>query len=375
MKTRFILTVLFCWALVTWTLEPQSVAAKEFGIGSKAPALDIEHWIQDGNGFFKPVTKFEEGKVYVVEFWATWCGPCIQSMPHLSATQTKYRGRDVQIISVSDETVDEVKELLLQKNEQVGKTFADITSAYSLTTDPDRSVYEDYMDASGQQGIPTAFIVGKTGTVEWIGHPMEMDEPLEAIVTDSWDREAFKEELKSRKALDESMQKISMMAGRGQFEEALKIVEEQSKAAKSKSLKDHWDSVRNGVKLAAGKVDDDVVAYFASQLEEIKESPQAVTQFAYSLYGAAQQGSDISKIAGNVLVALKAQVEKADPQLKPIMLNTAALLESATGKLDDAIKSQQAAIDVTENERQKQRMVLFLEELKERTKPEAAKAE
>ena len=41
-------------------------------IGSKAPALDVEHWVQNGEGKFKPVTKFENGKVYIVEFWATW---------------------------------------------------------------------------------------------------------------------------------------------------------------------------------------------------------------------------------------------------------------------------------------------------------------
>ena len=77
--------------------------AKNWGLDREAPALDIEHWIQDGNGFFKPVKKFEAGKVYVIEFWATWCGPCIASMPHLAELQNKYRGRDVQVISVSDE--------------------------------------------------------------------------------------------------------------------------------------------------------------------------------------------------------------------------------------------------------------------------------
>ena len=174
LKSRLMLAAVMCGVGAAILLQ-QAASAKDLGIGSKAPALDIEHWVQDGNGFFKPVTEFEKDKVYVVEFWATWCGPCIQSMPHLADLQNKYRGNGVQIISVSDESLDEVKDLLGKKNEDVGKTFAEVTAAYSLTTDPDRSVYKDYMTAAKQQGIPTAFVVGKTGIVEWIGHPMDMD--------------------------------------------------------------------------------------------------------------------------------------------------------------------------------------------------------
>ena len=182
MIKRLLLIAVCCAVVFVLTFPSARALDKELGIGSEAPRLDIEHWVQDGNGFFKPVEEFQQGKVYVVEFWATWCAPCIASMPHLAELQQKYRGRGVQIISISDETLDEVQELLQKENDEEGKTFAEINSAYSLTTDPDRSVHEDYMEASNQQGIPTSFIVGKTGQIEWIGHPMELDEPLEAVV-------------------------------------------------------------------------------------------------------------------------------------------------------------------------------------------------
>ena len=60
---------------------------------------------------------------------------------------------------------------------------------------------------------------------------MELDAPLEKIVTDEWDREAFKEELKEQERFQENMQKISMLAGRGKFDDALALVNVQLKAA------------------------------------------------------------------------------------------------------------------------------------------------
>ncbi len=208
MLKRLILTALFATALIAWSIPVPNASAKELTIGSDAPPLDIEHWLQDGEGFFKPVKEFEDNKVYVIEFWATWCGPCIQNMPHIAELQKQYRGQDVQIIGVSDETKEEVTEFLDQEHPQLEKKMAEVTSAYSLTTDPDRSAHEDYMEASNQQGIPTAFIVGKDGKIEWIGHPAAMDPVLEKVVKDSWDREAFKEEQRLEQELQENLHKV-----------------------------------------------------------------------------------------------------------------------------------------------------------------------
>ena len=201
-------------------------------IGTKAPEIDIEHWVSLGKDRFKAIKTFEKDKVYVVEFWATWCGPCVQSMPHLVEVQNKFAGKGVQIISVSDEDLETVQGFLERKvrgSEEGDKqpTYAELTSAYCLTADPDGSVHSAYMNAAGQNGIPCCFIVGKTGQIEWIGHPMSMDEPLDAIVEGKWDREAFAAEFKLSQKIDFLASRVMRMPK----EKALEAIEEARKEA------------------------------------------------------------------------------------------------------------------------------------------------
>ncbi len=190
-------------ALVCHAAQADEDFQIKLNAGDKAPALDIAHWIK-GDKF----GGFEKGKFYVVEFWATWCGPCRMSMPHISEMQEKYKDYNVTFIGISDEELDKVKGFL-DKPEWAEKTH------YTLATDPDKSVYKDYMDAARQQGIPTAFVVGKDGTIQWIGHPMSLDQggeksPIEQIVHDRWDAKAFRASFEKELREEYESQKLQM---------------------------------------------------------------------------------------------------------------------------------------------------------------------
>jgi thiol-disulfide isomerase/thioredoxin len=158
---------------------------KPLKIGDQAPAIDISHWVKG-----QPVAKFEPGKVYVVEFWATWCGPCRASMPHISEVQDQYKDYGVTFIGISDEELPTVVKFLCSSDKNTEKLWFDVVQ-YTLATDPDRSAHDSYMKAVGARGIPTAFIVGKDSKLEWIGHPQSIDKPLAAIVKDQWNRDEF----------------------------------------------------------------------------------------------------------------------------------------------------------------------------------------
>ena len=240
MQTKFQLIPAFRFATVFAALSiaticSGSLLAQRGGeitldIGSEAPALDIETWVSNRDGAFDPVTRFEDGKIYVVEFWATWCPPCVASMPHLAETQGKYYDDGVQIISVTDEDVDTVDGFLRRtvrgENEL---TYKELTSTYCLTADPDGSTSRDYMEAAGQNGIPTAFIVGKSGLIEWTGHPMKLEAPLQEVIANTWDRDAYKMEMQKQKEREAAM-RVAMV----RLETAMGEVDERISAGDDK---------------------------------------------------------------------------------------------------------------------------------------------
>ena len=174
------------------TMTPQSLT-----IGDPAPSLILDPWIK-GNA----IEGFQSGNVYVVEFWATWCGPCRVSMPHISQLQTDY-GEQVTMVGISDESEDVVREFLAaEQNAETGATWGDVVN-YRIALDRAAATSNAYMRAANQNGIPTAFIVGRDGHIEWIGHPLQLDEPLTQVVAGEWDRAAALAKFQTQQKADQ----------------------------------------------------------------------------------------------------------------------------------------------------------------------------
>ena len=68
-----------------------------------APDVGIPELLQSPRASFKSLREFR-GEVVVLEFWATWCGPCVQLLPHMNKMVDSFAGRPVRFISVTDET-------------------------------------------------------------------------------------------------------------------------------------------------------------------------------------------------------------------------------------------------------------------------------
>jgi thiol-disulfide isomerase/thioredoxin len=359
--------VTFC--AITWFDSPSSAHAFEkLGVGSVAPKLDVEHWVQNGGGKFKKVTSFETGKVYVVEFWATTCGPCVQSMPHLSELQTKYADQGLQIVSISSEPLDEVKaflknEIPLEDGSKV--TIANVTKSYCLTTDPDGSSDKDYMLAAQQNGIPCAFIVGKDAKIEWIGHPMEMDEVVESVLGDTWDRAKY---IAEQNLMEEMQKTIGGLVRKKKFSEAAAAIDGFLEKIDDKRIQFGLLKSKVELQIRANADTKEIKQSYVKLFSTCSEEPLFVQDVAWSAY----ENYTENKIESKEIIRLSiAAVEKVLDQVqgatKANLLDTVARLNHSIGNIQPAIDAQTQAVKLSDGSDEGS-FKEFLEELQSEAK-------
>ncbi|MBL8876462.1 MAG: TlpA family protein disulfide reductase [Phycisphaerae bacterium] len=155
-----------------------SESAPALTVGSMAPRISVDRWLKGA-----PVYSYERGRVYVVEFWATWCTPCVASIPHLTELQQKYPNITIIGVTASEQpTRSNLDDRLTKAEAFVAKqgTRMDYTVAY----DGNGFMWSNWMIPAQRGGIPATFIVGPEGRIEWIGHPQmdEFDRALEEVV-------------------------------------------------------------------------------------------------------------------------------------------------------------------------------------------------
>jgi thiol-disulfide isomerase/thioredoxin len=128
-------------------------------LNQKAPELTVEKWLSG-----KPST---EGKFVLIDFRATWCGPCIKAIPELNEFQKKYEDNLV-VIGISDESPDTVAKFSSPQIEYFSAIDTKATTKKIL----------------GVSGIPHVIILDPEGIVRWEGFPFLDGHELSSAVLD-----------------------------------------------------------------------------------------------------------------------------------------------------------------------------------------------
>jgi len=157
MKQKLLLT-LAGLSIVLGLVQLQARASKT-NVGSPLPPLKVNFVGKD-----PAVT----GKPLIVEFWATWCPPCRESIPHLNQLYKKFHDKGLQAVGITDEDAATVRAFT-----------KDVPIDYPVGFDRAGK----YSAQFGITGIPHALLVDKGGKIIWEGHPMQLQESqLEALL-------------------------------------------------------------------------------------------------------------------------------------------------------------------------------------------------
>jgi peroxiredoxin len=133
-------------------IEPAEAVA---AVGRPAPDFELARLGRAGSERLSDL----RGRVVLLEFWRTWCGPCLRSVPHLNALYAQFAERGLAIVALSNEDEPRLRD----------------TAAAAGMRYPVARVAGGAVDlAYGVTGVPRAVLIDRGGRVLWEGHPAKL---------------------------------------------------------------------------------------------------------------------------------------------------------------------------------------------------------
>ena len=158
-------------SILLWSTVDVSPQPSPLTIGSPSPKLAAMKYVRGD-----PVKELSAETIYVVEFSGTKCVPCIECIPHLNELLKKHT--NVVFISIYGEDEQAVRGFLAGAGRGI---------ALRVAVDPGQRMWRGWSEAACQEGVPCVFIVGKNEKIAWIGHPLNLAEPLARVVAGTFD--------------------------------------------------------------------------------------------------------------------------------------------------------------------------------------------
>ncbi len=161
--SRFLLIVLLVLLTRHSYSQPQLYRAQQELIGSKVWKLEFTHWLKN-----PPADTSFDGRLKVLEFWATWCRPCLRAIPHMNALQREFQDSSIVFLSVTHQSLEETRATMEKYN------FETI-----VVSDSTQRVHQLLRIAyNGTMGLPRTVIVDAENNIRWYGNPQSLSPKL-----------------------------------------------------------------------------------------------------------------------------------------------------------------------------------------------------
>jgi len=328
-------------ALCALTASAALAATEEvtLRVGDPAPKLATGKWVQG-----QPVKDFEKGKAYIVEFWATWCGPCKVSIPHLNEIHNKYK--DKGLVVIGSDCWERDEKLVEPFLKDMGEKMTYRVSLDDKTTSKKGTMAETWMDAAGRNGIPSAFLVNTEGKIAWIGHPMELkDSVIDDVLAGKYDiakaAADYEENRKTESHKTELSRQLSTSLQKKDWAKAETALDEMEKGA-AKAQRPSLEV--NRVRILAGKGDSKAAAKLATELSDEAKDNMSVQMGLAGIFS----GSNASAEDLDLAVQFATRSNETAKGKNPFVLASLAQISNKKGNKDKAIEYQQQAIGLAE---------------------------
>jgi len=249
-------------------------------VGQKPPELQVKEWLNtEKNHTLADL----QGKIVLIDFWATWCGPCVRVMPHIQKLWEEYKEKGLVVIALTAEDKKKVEPFIKQRK-----------FSFLVALDDSRKTNKAY----GIRSIPTTYIIAPDGKVAWQGHAGSKD--IEKTITtllpkvqkDKDTAEGADEkattELKLKEDIVDRLKSAVKRAARGELSSALRLAE---RVLADEQAKDDEKEDAEYIKEEVEKLADKLFKQVDKLLKEKK--PYEARQLLFKLRGAFS-GTDYS---------------------------------------------------------------------------------